>query len=83
MADAASVGFASFSGSASIRLTSAGSTSCGFGAAYSGEIFARRPYVYVLPYASWTWTKRPSRSETPILTTCESLTATTGEPASA
>jgi len=27
--------------------------------------------------------KRPRRSETPILTTCESLTATTGEPASA
>ena len=35
--------------------------------------------MYVLPYASWTWTNRPSRSEMPILTTFESLTATTGE----
>jgi len=39
--------------------------------------------VYVLPYASWTWMKRPSRAVLPIRTTFASLTATTGEPASA
>ena len=56
MSDAASVGLASGLGSASMRLTSAGSTFCGFGAAYLSEILASFPYVYVLPYASWTWT---------------------------
>ena len=83
VSDAASCGFASGLGSASRRLTSAGSTFCGFGAAYCAEIFVSSPYVYVLPYASWTWTYLPSRAFSPIRVTCTSPTATTGEPASA
>ena len=83
VSDAASLGLASGLGSASSRLTSAGSTFCGFGAAYCAETLVRFPYVYVLPYASWTWTYLPSRWFSPIRVTCTSLTATTGEPASA
>src|SRR4051812_3090884 len=43
--DAAALGALSFGGSASSRLTSAGSTFCGLGAAYRRETLASRAYV--------------------------------------
>src|SRR4051794_280113 len=63
---AGALGAASFLGSLSSLATCADETLAGRGTGYSLATLARCPYVYVLPYASWSWRKRPRRLLAPM-----------------
>src|SRR3954471_16332254 len=80
-ADAGAVGFGSaLAVSLSCLSTAFGLTAWSFGTGYLCESFFRRPYVYVLPYASRSMMNLPRRGLVPILTIRPSWTAITGEP---
>ena len=79
-ADAGAVGFGSFESLSSLS-TWLWVTDCDFGTGYLWASFFRRPYVYVLPYASRSMMNLPRRSSLPILTIRPSWTAMTGAPA--
>src|SRR4051794_6106809 len=80
-AEAGAVGFGSaFAVSLSCLSTAFGLTAWSFGTGYLCESVFRRPYVYVLPYASRSMMNLPRRGLVPILTIRPSWTAITGEP---